>query len=252
MPEDKKESSVADFLNGIAEPKEIFKEEVKEDEPIVAEEEEKPLPFHKDPKIQRYIEKQVSKAVESIKPSAEQRFKEEIKEINLPESFVKLVGNDTGEKVQVLKDLSNYFGTLKGEARKEAIEEFQQKLQDEAKQAAEADQKAVSELYSGFEAIEEEHNVDLTSNTAQAQRTQEAFKEYLRKISPKDANGEVTAFADIPAAWETFSQQNKPRSASRAKELASRGLTRSSEADGTVAQGRSWKDVDRYFSKLNN
>lgn len=252
MPEDKKDS-ITDFLNGISEPKDVFKEEVKEEEPIVAEEEdEKPLPFHKDPKIQRYIEKQVSKAVEAIKPSETERFKEEIKEINLPDSFVKLVGNDTAEKVSVLKDLSSYFGTLKGEARKEAITEMQQQIQQAEQQATEADQKAVSELYSGFEQIEEAHNVDLTSNSATAQRTQEAFKEYIRKISPKDANGEVTAFADIPAAWETFSQTNKPRSASRAKELASRGLTRSTEADGTVPQGRSWKDVDRFFSKLNN
>jgi len=247
MPEDKKESTV-DFLNGLTENKEVFKEEEPKEEEVVVEEEEddKPLPFHKDPKIQRYIEKQVSKAVESIRPSEAERFREEVKDINLPPSFVKLVGNDTEEKVQVLKDLSSYFSTLKGDARKEFLAE----MQEQEKQATEEDQKAVSELYAGFESIEEEHNVDLTSNSAQAQRTQEAFKEYLRKISPKDANGEVTAFADIPAAWESFSQTNKPRSASRAKELASRGLARSTDADGSVPQGKSWKDVDRFFAKL--
>lgn len=247
MQDDKRES-ITDMLNGIGETPEVFKEEVKDIEPIVEEEveDEKPLPFHKDPKVQRYIEKQIAKAVADSRPSEESRFKEEVKDINLPPSFVKLVGNDTEEKVQVLKDLSNYFGTLKGEARKEFLAE----MQEQEQKAREADDAAVGELNSGFEQIEETHGVDLTSNSATAQRTQEAFKEYIRKISPKDANGEVTAFADIPAAWETFSQQNKPRSASRAKELASRGMTRSTDADAAPIQGRTWKDVDRYLAKL--
>lgn len=250
MPEDKDTSKV-DFLNEITDTPDIFSEKESEseeeagDEAVVEEEEEKPLPFHKDPKVQRYVEKQIEKALKDIKP-VEAQFRAEVEDINLPQSFIRLIGNDTDEKVQVLKDLSSYFGTLKGEARKEFLEE----LQEQEQRVAVEDEKAVEELHSGFEQIEETHNVDLTSNSTTARKTQAAFKEYIRKISPKDENGEVIAFADIPAAWESFTAQAKTHTPSRAKELASRGLTRSTDADTATPAGRSWKDVERYFSKL--
>ncbi len=240
MPQDKKESTTVDFLNSItAEP---FKEEVVEKEEDVAGE-EKPLPFYKDPKIQRYIEKQVEKKFEAIKPSAETQFKKEVEEdIKLPSSFIKLVGNDTEEKKQVLKDLSSYFSTLKGEARQEFLEEMKQQ---EQAQIAE-DNAALEELNSGFETIEEEYGVDLTSDS----KTRSAFVEFLRKASHKNADGEVDQFADIPSTWEIFQERQKPQTASRAKELASRGMTRSTDTGVVQKTGNSWKDVDRYFEKL--
>lgn len=238
-----------DFLNNIdkAEP---FKEE-----PVVEPEEEKeevageekPLPFNKDPKVQRYIEKQVEKAMKDIRPSTEQTFRKEVdEEINLPASFIKLVGNDTDEKKEVLKDLSKYFGTLKGEARKEFLEEMNQK----EIQAKEADNAALEELNSGFEAIEEQYGVDLDADS----KTRAAFVEYLQKVSPKNADGEVTQFADIPSAWEVFQERAKPEpKASRAKELASRGMTRSTDTSApAIRSGNGWKDVEKHFQSLTN
>jgi len=54
------------------------KEEVKGSEEEV---DEKPLPFHKDPKITKFIEKEISKRMEEYKPSAEKEFKEENKDL---------------------------------------------------------------------------------------------------------------------------------------------------------------------------
>lgn len=243
--------STADFLNTITEKQEPFKEEPtpeKEEEEVdeIAGE-DKPLPFHKDPKIQRFIEKEVSKKMESFKPSAEQSFKREVEdEVNLPSSFIRLVGNDTEEKKQVLKDLSEYFGGLKGEARKEFLAEMQEQ---EKAQAAE-DEAAVNELNTGFEEIEETYGIDLSSRATQGTRA--AFVEYIRKISHKNAEGEVDQFADIPAAWEDFQERNQPKPASRAKELASRGMTRSTDATTELPKGRSWRDVDKFFDKLKS
>lgn len=223
----------------------IFSEKEETQEPAVEEKEEKPLPFNKDPKVQRYIEKQVEKALKD-KPSVEQSFKKEVEDITLPSSFVELVGNDTPEKVKVLKDLSTYFFTLKGEARSEFLSEM--KAQEQKK--VEADKHAQEELDTYFDEIEETYDVDLSSNSASAKQMRTQFVDYVRKIAPKDENGEVAAFPDLVASFEEFQERNKRPSATRAKELASRGMTRSSDTNSTVPTGRSPRDVDRYFDQL--
>ena len=241
MPQDK---NTVDFLNNIDTSPEIFKEEApKEADDQEEAKEEKPLPFNKDPKIQRFIEKEIARKMESFKPSQEQQFRQEVKEeLNLPPALVKLVGNDTPEKREALKELAAHLDSLTDKAKNSFLEEMRAQEQE---QKAE-DTAAVEELNAGFESIEEEYGVDLSSNPKQ----RAAFVEYLRKVSHKNADGEVDQFADIPAAWEEFQERSKPQQASRAKELASRGLTRSTDATTAVPAGRSWKDVDRFFSKL--
>ena len=247
MPQDKN-SSVSDFLNNIDPKEDVFKEEVlseeTESEPV---EEEKRVPFHKDEKVQRFIEKEIEKRLKFTQPSVEQTFRKEVQEeINLPPALVKLVGNDTPEKREALKGLAEYMESLPQKAQ----EQFEQKMLEQQQEAAQEDAAALNELNSGFEDIEDSYGVDLSSNTAQAQRTRSAFVEYLRKVSHKNEDGEVDQFADIPAAWEEFQERNKPQSASRAKELASRSMTRSTDSGSAAPQGRSWKDVDKYFSSL--
>lgn len=246
MPEDKKGSTV-DFLNDLTETPEVFKEEPKEEEQEIEREvDEKPLPFHKDPKVQRYVEKQIEKALKD-RPSAEQQFKREVQEdINLPSSFIKLVGNDTEEKKEVLRDLSNYFGTLKGEARKEFLAELQQQQEQQLVE----DRHAQEELDTSFEEIEETYNVDLSSSSAAAKKARSEFIDYIRKIAPKNEEGEVVGFPDLVSSFEEYQDRSKRVPASRAKELASRGLARSTDTTIAAPTGRSWKDVDRFFSKL--
>lgn len=251
MPQEKKSSTV-DFLNNI-DGNELF-----EEKPVVTEEtettgdqeevEDKVVPFHKDPKILRFIEKEIAKKTKEIQPSSERQFRKEVtEELNLPSSFIKLVGNDTEEKREVLKDLSNYFGTLKGEARKEFLDEMKQ--QQEAVVAQ--DRKAQEELDTYFEEIEETYNVDLSSNSATAKKQRAEFIDFVREIAPKNEEGEVAQFPDLVRAFKVFQDNTKrPATQSRAKELASRGLTRSTETTTAAPTGRSWKDVERYFSKL--
>lgn len=243
---DNEKNSVLEFLNGTSEAKEIFKEE-KEEVAETEEQEEKQLPFHKDPKLQKYVDKQIEKALKNNKPSAEQQFKQDTQDINLPPSFVKLIGNDTAEKVEVLKDMSKYFGTLKGEAKQEFLKE----MQEQQEKATAADRKAQEDLDNYFEEIEETYDVDLSSKSASAKKMRSDFVDFVRKIAPKNEEGEVTGFPDLVASFEEFQERNKRSSQpSRAKELASRGLTRSTETSAAIPTGRSWKDVDRYFDKL--
>ncbi len=250
MPEDKNSTTV-DFLNNI-DSVEPFKEEPVEEEkePIETEVDEKPLPFHKDPKIQRYIEKEVDKKLKDFKP-AERQFREDVEDIKLPSSFIKLVGNNTPEKVEVLKDLEKYFGTLKGEAR----QEFLQEMQQQQKQQVEEDKRAEEELENYFEQIEESYNVDLSSNSATAKKQRSDFIDYVRKIAPKNEEGEVVAYPDLVSAFEEFQDKGKRAPASRAKELASRGMTRSTDASAgapkyQVGKGDPWRQVEQHINRL--
>jgi len=244
---DEKKSSTVDFLNNIDSP-EVFKEEPTE-EALEEKEEEKPLPFHKDPKVQRYVDKQIEKALKD-RPVEKEFIREVVEDINLPASFIKLVGNDTDEKKQVLKDLSQYFGSLKGEAKKEAVAEFMQDIQKQQQEQVAEDRAAQEELDSSFEEIEETYDVDLSSNSASAKKMRSEFIDYVRKIAPKNEDGEVSAFPDLVSAFEEYQERSKRPTNTRAKELASRGLTRSTDTSSATPTGRSWKDVDKFFSKL--
>lgn len=242
--------SVADFLNTLSESPELFKEaQTAAEEAEPEEKEDKPLAFHKDPKVQRYVQKEIEKAMKDVKP-VEAQFKKDVEDINLPDSFVRLVGNDTPEKLAVLKDLSSYFSTLKGEAK----QDFLREIEEQKQQATQAEAQAQEELETSFEEIEENYDVDLSSNSASAKQMRAQFIEYVRKVAPKDENGEVKAFPDMLASFEEFQERNKriPVPQTRAKELASRGMARSGDTTTTVPQGRSWKDVDRYFEKLKS
>lgn len=240
-------TSVADFLNDLTPEKDdIFKEPVLSEEKETEEAEDKRLPFHRDEKVQRYIDKEIEKRLKFTQPSAEQQFRKEVtEELDLPPALVKLVGNDTPEKREALKGLADHINSMTDKAQ----EKFLQRMQEQEEQSREEDSAALSELNQGFEDIEESYGVDLSSNIASAQRNRSAFVEYLRKVSHKNEDGEVDQFADIPAAWEEFQERNRP-SPSRAKELASRGMTRSTDSGTATPQGKSWKDVDRYFAKI--
>lgn len=236
--------SVADFLNNLSESPELFKEaQAAAEETEPEEKEDKPLAFHKDPKVQRYVQKEIEKAMKDVKP-AEAQFKKDVEDINLPDSFVRLVGNDTPEKLAVLKDLSSYFSTLKGEAKQDFLREIEEQKQQQASEEAQS----LKFLEDSFEEIEETYGVDLNASP----EIRSKFIDYVKKVAPKDENGEVKAFPDMLASFEEFQEKSKriPVPQTRAKELASRGMARSGDTTTTVPQGRSWKDVDRYFEKL--
>lgn len=247
---DNEKDAVSDFLNGVTEDRDLFKEE-----PTVTQEsnetEDKPIPFHKDPKVQRYVEKQIEKALRD-KPSVEQQFRQEVTQSDVKDvisAFTAIIGNDTPEKVKALEALEKTLNGADERASQKAIERFQKQQEELIQKATEADKRAQYELDNYFDEIEENYNVDLTSNSASAKQLRSQFIEYVRKVAPKDEKGEVERFPDLVGAFEEFQERNK-RTASRAKELANRGITRSSDTTVSAPQGKSWKDVERYISKL--
>lgn len=254
MPNDK--SAVEEFLGSLGQPKEDpFKSDdpfAKADEPKTEEEgegkKEEKLDFHKDPKVQKYIEKRIAKALEGVKP-AERIVEEKKGSDDIMDSLVEIVGNDTPEKIRAIERFHKSLLTLEEKGAQRAL----QQLQEQTERAREEDVKAQRELDESFEEIEETYNVDLSSNSANARKMRSEFIDYVRKIAPKDREtGEVIAYPDMQAAFEDFQERTK-RPANRAKDLASRGMTRSGSGDTTVAPttDKSWKSIDKLFSKLS-
>lgn len=211
------------------------------------QEEEKVLPFHKDPKIQRFIEKAVEKRLAGQKPAepiAPAKTDDEGLDI-----ITRIIGNDTPEKVQAGKEFKKYLDTLEDKGAKRALAELQQQADAEQQEDVQAEE----ELSQGFETIEEEFGVDLTSNSPQARKTRSDFIDFVTRIAPKDREGQVVQFPDFEETYRLFKDTRKVDSNSKAKELASRSMNRSGDASAVAQKGgNTWKDVEKAFSKLSD
>lgn len=259
-------SAVDDFLGGVNEVKDdpfkqesedpfATKEEVKSEEveKIDAEEKEEKLPFHKDPKVQRFIEKEISKRLSEQKPTETERFVKDVQDSSgddLSDVLIRIIGNDTPEKIAAVKDFKKVLTSLEEKGAQRALEQLERQAAEERSR----DRKAIEELNNGFEAIEENFGVDLSSNTPTARKTRNEFVDFIKRVSPKNEDGQVTSFPDLEETFTLFQEMrtNKPQPTSRAKELSSRSLARSSDAS-TISKpsGNSWSDVERLFSKLS-
>jgi AAA15 family ATPase/GTPase len=241
-----KETKVVDsFLAGLEEPNvevgdelALFPEEKGEEEIP-----EKPVAFHKDEKVQRYIDRQVEKRLKDFKPSAEQSFKEEVGEPKFISSLEKIIGNDTPEKIQALKDLKEDWSGMSRQAKSEALKEILE-AQQEAEQNEQVElEEAVDELDEGRDEIESHFGKPLT------EKQWDAYKDYLLDIEPK---GGYQEYPDFIKTFDYFRKVNS-RSNATAKTLASRSMERSAPASNQEApKGGSWKDWDAVKDKLLN
>lgn len=240
------------FLNGLDDSSKEFDEntdpfaeeitpEVEEQEEVVAE--EKALPFHKDPKVQRYVEKQIAKALEG--KTVEKEFARETGE-SVDDYYERLIGNDTPEKIAMIREAKLRDEKLLAQAEERAFSRLTQEQQREV----ESDRQAEEDLDNSLEEIEESFNVDLTSNSPVARKTRVDFMKFVEKLAPKDRNGEITEFPDMNAAFETFQSTRQAAPSTRAKDLAARGVARSGEVSSKPQERVTFDNMDGFFDRL--
>jgi len=244
-----KETKVDSFLAGLEEPNvevgnelALFpeEEEVKE----VAEDAEKRIPYFKDEKVQKFIQKEIKKGLEGYK-SSEQTFKEEVSqgEPKFISSLEKIIGNDTPEKIQALKDLKEDWSGMSRQAKSEALKEILE-AQQEAEQNEQAElEEAVDELDDMREIIENHRGKPLSD------RQWDGYKEYLLDNEPRGG------YQEYPDPIKSFNRfyKSETRSNATAKTLASRSMERSAPASNQeTPKGNSWKDWEAEKEKLLN
>ena len=259
---DKEQQTLKDFLGDLGGNKEelipnlegteeVKPEETKAEDTQPIEDVEK-LPFHKikeDPRFQRFVEKEINKKLKDFKPSSQEQFVKEVQDEDpLIDAFTGIIGNDTPEKVNALKQLKKSMADVQERAAEKAYARFA----EESRAAREEEAQAVEELSEGLERIEENFNVDLSSNSTLAKKTRNDFLDFVERISPKNSDGEVTEYADLEQAFQTFQEMHKPEKNTQAKEIASRGMSRSStDATNTPTKRVTFENV-REMMGLDN
>lgn len=212
---------------------------------------DKALPYHKDPKLQRYIEKEIKKrmiAPAAVAPTTGAQASESTLDQG-EEILTRIIGNDTPEKVRAIKDFKVYLSGLKDQGAQQALDKIRtQEAEAEAEFAQERET-----LISAFESLEEEFDVDLTSSTPAAEKERNAYIDFIKRIAPKNADGDVVHYPDFKETYKMFKAQQKPGNDNkRAKDIASRSMARSTDSGAAPTGGKTWKDVDRIFTKLQN
>lgn len=222
------------FENNVKDPfsqEETVKEDVKE---------EKAVPYHKDPKLQKYLDKREKEIEERIKSSMTAEPKEKYEEED--DFFTRLIGDDTPEKVALVKEYKAREARILDQAEERAFN----RLTKEQKAQIESEKQDIAELENAFETIEENYGVDISSNTTSAKKTRQEFVSFVERIAPKDKNGEISEYPDMASAWETFQDiQKSKQTPSRAKELASRSMARSNEVSSVPTERINWDSVDK-------
>lgn len=86
---------------------------------------------------------------------------------------------------------------------------------------------------SELESLEDEYNVDLTSDAPKARKARRELLEMVQNLSPKDEDGTLTGYADFSSTFDLYqknqSQDKSPEIANRQKEIASRTMQKSNQ-----------------------
>lgn len=243
-------NEVDEFLGDL---KETEQDPFRSDEivgPSAQSEAEDNLPFHKNPKVQRFIEKEIERRMPQPQ-IIEREVMVEDDEDPLLDVLTRVIGNDTPEKVSAIRDFQRALDSRDERTRQVALDELDAREYEEK----EAEIDATNELVQGFEDIEDTFNVDITSSNPQAQRTRSEFVDFIKRVAPKDSEGQVTEFPDLEetfALFQDLKRESNPTS-NRARELASRSTSRSGDASvAPQSTDKSWNAVEKWFGKLGS
>jgi hypothetical protein len=151
---------------------------------------------------------------------AEARRESNSEESDYLKKVERIYGTDTAEAITATDLLKQAIQGAKEDAKREALEEMRAERAQEQKEV----QKESEALDTMLEELEDQYGVDLTSKRSEATRT--AFFTRLQKLSPKDSDGNVIAYADHHAVWEDLQARSK-KTENRAKDVVSRGMTQS-------------------------
>lgn len=135
------------------------------------------------------------------------------------ERLVRLYGADNVEAAKLHQALLNDMRTA-------AEESAYQRIHDEQEAQRKQEKEFESFIDDELGNIEEDFGVDVTSDAPAARKARREFLELVQKISPKDDQGNITAYADFGSTWELY-QANRPQPTQtndRAKEVAARTM----------------------------
>lgn len=220
--EDKKESDI------FADEKPIEKEPEKESEPIKNRQ-------HRRLEIKLQEEREANIALNArLQERTElDRFRQDTKSDDVPVDWLQVYGGSTPEGQEQAKRAwklqQEMISQAEDRATERALEQIEERQQEGIKQQKQFESFIDTEL----EAIEDQFNVDVTSNAPSARKARREFLEMVQKFSPKDEDGTITDYADFEATWEQYQATRQKTDNSKQKDLADRSMKQSGNAQTT-------------------
>lgn len=192
--------------------------------------------------FQREREANIALAARLEAMSEAQRFSRDMGEMPMDERLVTLYGNDENGKraAQITQSL---LSDVAKQAKDEAMREFQAAREKE-RQELSANQDYID---GALEELEDASGIDLTSNKPAAIKARTEFLSMVEKFSPKDGEGNITAYADFDQVFDIWNSR-RDKGNNRSKELASRSMVRSG---ATTSQTKADVQAGEKFLKDN-
>lgn len=143
----------------------------------------------------------------------------------MDETIARIYGTNTPEAAEATALLQKALKGAEDRATERALTAFREEQAQAQAEVAKEEQS----LDAMIEDIEDTFDITLDP------QTQKQFFSQLEKLSPKDRDGNVVAYADPYAVWETMQSQKKPAD-TRAKDLASRSMTKTGASGGASVE----------------
>jgi hypothetical protein len=133
-----------------------------------------------------------------------------------------IYGNADAGRVEATELLKKAFMGMKESAKKELLEELQSVKESESTEVREAE----DEIESGLEDAEDETGLDLSEGGADRQ----GYLTLVERLSKKDREGNIIEYPDFVTAAQLYERTKERPTSSRARDLASRSMTRSGQS----------------------
>lgn len=164
-------------------------------------------------KLQAERESGIALAARLSTLSEAQRAQAESSPAEYLKAVEKIYGSESPEAVAATELLKTALKGVEERATENAVE----RIREEQRQEREAVSDEEKNLDVMVEEIEDEIGQDMDA------QTRKGFFALLEKLSPKDRDGNITAYADHHAVWEEYQARKKPAD-TRQKDLAARSM----------------------------
>lgn len=136
-----------------------------------------------------------------------------------PSEYLKKVeriyGTNSPEAIEASQLLAESLQAVEERATERAIERIRAE-QEQEREAVAQEERSLDEM---IEDLEDTYDIELDGNA------RKGFFQLLERLSPKDRDGNIIAYADHHAVFDEYKARQKPDT-SRAKDLAARSMAR--------------------------
>ncbi len=150
------------------------------------------------------------------------QFAKETGGLTVDERLIRLYGDDENGRKAAQLTQSLLEDTAK-RARAEALDEMREQERRESREVAENE----SLIDENLEALEDEHGIDLTSNSPQGRKNRTEYLNMVERLSSKDEDGNIQEYADFNEVFDVYQRTRSKPDSSRQKDYASRGQVHS-------------------------